>query len=249
MLRLPTILTAMIALGGLAATTQMNRSDAQKQAASETPDGSQASGTTSQAPGTSSYPGQSAQYASPLDSPAYSRTSGSSIFMEYFYEGTDWVRRHFTSMAADKARREAIEEARKARELATTGSVPHEDSFHREDPFHRADPFHREDPFHRADSFHHEDPFHRADPFHREDPFHRADPFHHVAQSHEDPFHHEDPSHREAPQTGGQTGYVSPLAQPARSTTSSTASGRPTGSAGRSGPVVTHAPAPQGFTH
>ncbi len=128
MLRLPTILTTLIALGGLAASTQTFRTDSGKDTSSKSPD-----------PGTTTQPGQSGQYSSPLDSPpsnsspSNSQASDGSTGNQYFTVVTEWVRRHIESLRFERMR----EEERKLREQKLASAAPNQDSFHREDPFRR----------------------------------------------------------------------------------------------------------------
>jgi hypothetical protein len=261
MLRLLTVLTAIVALGGLAATTQPPLTDTGNQRSAETSDRSQPSGTKS----------YSSQSRNPLDSPAYSQSYRASAAYAYFYEGTAWIRRVFWSRYSEKEReaeRREREVEHREHEARMASLDPHETGLHSEDPLHPRQQFNREDPFHRGTQ--REDPFHpgtlREDPLHpgtqREDPFHpgaqREDPFHPGTQR-EDPLHpgtqaqREDPSHRgtqsnyQSPlaQTENHPAYQSPLSQPARS--ASTAQVR------RNAPPVQHAPPPpqpqQGLNH
>jgi len=216
MLRLPTILTALIALGGIAATTKTFRTDDGKQPSSETVDSSQPSEKNAEESGTNADP---SHFGDQLDggrqSEQSSASTGNQYFSQYFYSTARWFRRHF--WYEEKTR----EIERKDRALTVNSQ---ENSSRRENFFRSADPSHREDPFRRADSFHHEDPFQRSSSFRHEDPFQRGAQF-----PHEDSFRswqqsQQASSHSPFSQPQEQSGYRSPLSQPSRSTTSTSSS-------------------------
>jgi hypothetical protein len=210
MLRLPTILTALIALGGIAATTKTLHTDAGQQPPSETAEGSQPSEKNTDASGTNTDP---THFGDQSDSGRQSEHSGvwsgTQYFYQYYYAGASWFRRHF--WYEEKAR----EIERKERALTANSQA---NSSNRENSFRNADPSHREDPFRRANSFRHEDPFQRTSSFRHEDPFHHEDSFRSWQESQQSPYH----SPLSQPQ--GQSGYQSPLSRPARSTTSTSSS-------------------------